>query len=68
LRLSGITELPSVQSYRLGNKVVHSRDSVFCGVHDEFLKRLDAKEYKPSEFGRFIEEVYLSEAEAQNFR
>jgi hypothetical protein len=54
LRLSCIGEAPSAQSYRLGDRVVHNRNPYLCKLHDEFVKRVDAKEYRPSQFGEFL--------------
>ena len=54
LRLLNVGELPSAQSYNLGNRVVHRRDPFLCDLHDEFLSLVDRKIYLPSEFSRFV--------------
>jgi hypothetical protein len=56
LKLSNVEELKSARDYRLGSKIVHQRDPVLCDLHDQFIKKVDAKLYRVSEFGKFIED------------
>jgi hypothetical protein len=54
LKLSGVEELPSARAYQLGNKVVHQRDPAFCLLHEEYVRRVEAGEYKGGDFGDFF--------------
>jgi hypothetical protein len=58
LRLFNVAELPSAQSYELGSRVVHRRDSILCNLHDEFLSLVDRDVYRTSEFSRFLADKY----------
>lgn len=60
LHLSCVEELPSIRHYRLGGQVVHVRDRHLCELHDEFLKKVDAKQYKASEFSNFVNDKAAS--------
>jgi hypothetical protein len=54
LKLSNVTELPSARNYRLGSAVVHARDPILCGLHDEWVEKVLNKVYRGSEFGEFM--------------
>jgi hypothetical protein len=54
LGLKCISIPPHVERYELGNQVVHVRDRDLCDLHEEFIKQVEAKRYKASQFGDFL--------------
>jgi hypothetical protein len=54
LALSNVKELPSAQTYKLGNRAAHPRNPALLQLHDEFTDRVKANEYRLNEWGKFL--------------
>jgi hypothetical protein len=54
LKLSVIGELGQTRDYSLGTRVVHERDPVLSQLHREFMEKVDAKQYRATQFNEFI--------------
>lgn len=57
LRLSKVSELPSVASYEVGSRVFHPRDETLCRLHEDFVQKVRDKKYRASEWGRFLDDI-----------
>lgn len=53
-RLSNVSELKSAIEYRLSSRVMQIRDPFLRQLRHKFLKKLEARQYRISEFGTFI--------------
>ena len=66
LTLSFAHESPRSQGFKMGNKSIHYRNDFMVKTHQEFLKLVDAKQYKPSEFFDYLSNVFKDHSTANN--